>query len=81
MWDLFADERCSQANLDFLSTTDVGRLRKTHKVRCRSGNSGSGEKGKRSGRWKPRSWVLGVGNSRCFSRGSPSGFVASAEEE
>jgi hypothetical protein len=23
--DLFADERCSQAVLDFLSTTDVGR--------------------------------------------------------
>jgi hypothetical protein len=24
--DLFADERCSQAILDFLATTDVGRL-------------------------------------------------------
>jgi hypothetical protein len=24
--DLFADERCSQAILDFLTTTDVGRL-------------------------------------------------------
>ena len=26
IWDLLADRRCSQAVLDFLSTTDVGRL-------------------------------------------------------
>ena len=26
IWDLIADVRCSQAVLDFLSTTDVGRL-------------------------------------------------------
>ena len=26
IWDLFAGERCSQATLDFLATTDVGRL-------------------------------------------------------
>jgi hypothetical protein len=26
IWDLFADERCSQANLNFLATTDMGRL-------------------------------------------------------
>ena len=26
IWDLLADKRCSQAVLDFLSATDVGRL-------------------------------------------------------
>jgi hypothetical protein len=48
--DLFADERCSQMVLDFLSTTEVGyraRLRKTPRARRRRGNSGSAGKGRR----------------------------------
>jgi len=36
--DLLADERCSQVILAFLSTTDVGRLGKTHRARRQSGN-------------------------------------------
>ena len=49
--DLLADERCSQAVLDFLSTTDVGRLvplgkNGTRGAKCRSGSSGSAGNGK-----------------------------------
>jgi hypothetical protein len=60
--DLSADERCSQTILDFLPTTDVGRLaqslqRKTPRARYRSGIPGSGMKGKRS-RKSPFNWAF-----------------------
>jgi len=77
--DLFADERCSRPILDFLSTTDVGRLRKMLRVRCRSRNSGCGEKGKSGGGKRLRSWVPGTRSYRS-SFPHPRGFMASAEE-
>jgi len=46
--DHLADRRCSQAVLEFLSTTDVGRLVPTEAARCRNGSRGSGGRGKRS---------------------------------
>jgi hypothetical protein len=77
--DLLADKRCSRAVLDLLSTPDVARrvparLRMAHRVRRRSENSGSGEKGKRRrhrgsrrGDRGSRSWATRVRNSRCSS--------------
>jgi hypothetical protein len=48
------------------------------RARRRSGNSGSGGKGKRREGWRSRSWVPGARNSRCSS---PHSFTASTEEE
>jgi len=51
--DLFADRRCRQAVLDFLSSTDVGRYYRlwkrptTRGAACRNGSSGSAGSGKR----------------------------------
>jgi len=65
--DLLTDGRCSRAILDFLSTTDVGRLVPAEED---AGSEVSGwerrerRSGKRSEGWKPRSWVLGR-NHRC----------------
>ena len=67
--DLLADDRCSKAVLDFLSTTEVWsrpRLRKTGRVRHQSGNSGSGENERRRREQKLRGWVLRSRN-RCSS--------------
>ena len=61
--DLLADERCSRAVLDFLSTTDVGRrvpAEEEDAVRYRRWRCGSGWR--RGGR-RPRSWV--GRNRRC----------------
>jgi len=61
--DLLADTRCSQPVLDFLSTTDVGRLAPTAE------DAGSElsewelwERREKEG-WKPRGWVARVRNN------------------
>ena len=69
--DLLANRRCSQAVLDFLSTTDVGRLsrlRKTHGARCLSGST---ESGKRRGGRRQRSWVPWGGERGSLSFAPP----------
>jgi hypothetical protein len=73
--DLLADERCSRAVLDFLATTDVGRLvpapaEGTRRASRRSANSGSGESGRRREEQRLRSWAPGPWN-RCFSARPP----------
>jgi hypothetical protein len=73
--DLLADERCSRAVLDFLATTDVGRLvpapaEGIRRASRRNGNSGSGESGRRREEQRLRSWAPGPRN-RCFSARSP----------
>jgi len=70
--DLLADERCSRSILDFLSTMDVGRLRKTHRMRRRYGNSGSEGNERRKGGRRLKSLVLEVRDSRCSSPRPPS---------
>jgi len=55
--DLLADGRCSQAVLDFLFTTDVGRLVPPEEdagARCRNGCVGCVGCGKRRGEWWQR---------------------------
>jgi len=64
--DLLDDGKCSQAILDILFTTDAGRLvpaEEARKARCQSGSAGSAGSGKRSGGWRPRSWVPGGGTT------------------
>jgi hypothetical protein len=76
--DLLADERCSQAVPDFLSTTDVGRripgpaVEDAQSTRRRSGNSVSRAKWKRRGGRRPRSWTSRVKDGRCPSPRLPS---------
>jgi hypothetical protein len=59
--DLLADERCSRAVLDYLATTDVGRLVPTpveeDAQRRQSGNSESRENERRRGGQRLRGWV------------------------
>jgi len=66
--DLLANARRSQAVLDILSITDVGNMaqpgvRKTHRARRQSGNSRSGEKGKKRGDRRLGSWR----SRRCYA--------------
>jgi len=76
--DLLADTRCSEPVLAFLCTTDVGggsrsRLRTTTRgARRRSGNSRGGDKEKSRGGGRPRNYVTGETNIRCFSPRPPS---------
>jgi len=62
--DLLADGRCGRAVLDFLSSTDVGRLVPPLKEECDDGSEVSEWEcrsvgsGKRSGRQRRRRWVL-----------------------
>jgi len=64
--DLLVDVRalrCSQAVLDFLSTTDVGMLVPADE----DAESEAPEREKRSGWRRPRNWAPRVRNSLCFS--------------
>jgi hypothetical protein len=73
--DLFADECCSQAILDFLSTTDVGRLVPGQVEEDAQSEASEWELRERSererGGSRPRSWAPRVGNSGCSSPHPP----------
>jgi hypothetical protein len=80
--DLLADERCSQVILDSSPPRtwrgwSQPRLRKTHKARRRSGNSGSGGKEMR----RVDAEELGAGGEEQPLFLPRPSFMASAEEE
>jgi len=88
--ELFADRRCGQAVLDFLSSTDVGKIVPTADVEDNVGSEASeGELRERSEREEEREaevGALGTGNGgeareehRLFIPTPP--FIVSAEEE
>ena len=77
IWELFADRRCSQAVLDFLTSADVGEIVPAAEeeadggVRRRNGSSGNARSGKMSGGVRRRCWVLGK-NYHCSYPPHPS---------
>jgi len=82
--DLLADGRCSQAVLDFLSTTDVGRLVPAEEAagsgapEWENGSAGSGKR--RLRRRRAETEELGASGKLPLFLHTPS-FMASAEEE
>jgi len=81
IWGLLADERCSQAVLDFLSTTDVGRLVPAEEDT--GGGVSEWERRERRERGEARraeAEELGAGGKLLLFLPTPS-FMASADEE
>jgi len=88
--ELFADRRCGQAVLDFLSSTDVGKIVPTADVEDNAGSEASEgelrERGEREEEREAEVGALGTGNDgearkehQLFLPTPP--FMASAEEE
>jgi len=80
---LFADERCSQAVLDFISTTDVGRLapepaKEDAQSKASEWNLRERKEGEKERRWEAEELDAGAEERLLFSP-APS-FMASAEE-
>ena len=88
--DLLADGRCSQAVLDFLTSTDVGRIVPTVEVDADAGSDVSEwelrERREREGEREEEAAALGAEDEVDGGEGPPlflptPSFMASAEEE
>jgi len=81
--ELFADPRCSQAQLDFLTTTDVGRIVPPAEEEADAGSEVSEwelrERREREEERRVEAAALGAGEEPLFLPTPP--FMASAEEE